>query len=151
MHKQTQAQPTTHAISDSLPNSLPTQMTSIGDSHQGTISLYIQGRNLPLKLEPDAHIVLGRRDTPDDTFVTVDLTPADGRRLGVSRRHAVIHMAGDTITVEDLGSSNGTFINDERLTPGQPAPLLSGDKLRLGKLVIMFVYYFPQPPRSRLG
>jgi hypothetical protein len=34
----------------------------------------------------------------------------------ISSRHAVLRVAGDAITVEDLGSTNGTFIDDERIT-----------------------------------
>ncbi|MBN1565393.1 MAG: FHA domain-containing protein [Anaerolineae bacterium] len=136
--------PTTHLVSDSLPNSLPTQITSIADQRQGIVSLYIQGRNLPVKVENTAHIIMGRRDTPDDTFVTLDLGSTHAHQLGVSRRHAVIHLNGKSVTVEDLGSSNGTYINDARLVSGQRYSLNSGDELRLGKLVILFVYYFPE-------
>jgi pSer/pThr/pTyr-binding forkhead associated (FHA) protein len=135
--------PTTRSISDSMPNSAPTQITTVGDRRKGTVSLYIQGRNLPVKVEGTTHIVLGRRSSPDDTFVTVDLSSAEAHRLGVSRHHAVVHLNDAYVTVQDLGSSNGTFVNQKRLQPGESRPLLSGDELRLGKMVVLFVYYFP--------
>ncbi len=138
--------PTTRSISDSLPDSPPTRITSIADHHQGIVSLYIPGRNLPIKIDDSTHIVLGRRASPDDTFVTVDLSSSEAHQLGVSRRHAVIHLNDETVMVEDLGSVNGTFINNYRLEPGKPHPLRSGDELKLGKLVILFVYYFPPKP-----
>jgi pSer/pThr/pTyr-binding forkhead associated (FHA) protein len=136
--------PPTRAVSDSLPASLPTQITSIANNDRGTVSLYIQGRSLPVTVEEKSHIVLGRRKTPDDTFVTVDLATVNAHELGVSRHHAVIHLeVGGVVTIEDLGSTNGTFVNDARLVAGQPAPLRSGDELRLGKMTILFVYYLP--------
>jgi diguanylate cyclase (GGDEF)-like protein len=49
---------------------------------------------------------------------------------GLSRSHArVIWLAG-THMVEDLGSTNGTFVNDERVT--EPKPLRDGDRIQLG-------------------
>jgi ABC-2 type transport system ATP-binding protein len=52
----------------------------------------------------------------------------------ISRRHAAFAISGSGLTVEDLGSTNGTFLNDQRLTG--VAPLHSGDKVRLGSTVI---------------
>jgi hypothetical protein len=51
----------------------------------------------------------------------------------VSRRHAAIRIDGDTISIEDLGSTNGTFVNDERIT-GMRA-LRDGDTVRFGNTV----------------
>jgi hypothetical protein len=53
----------------------------------------------------------------------------------VSRRHALIQVEGDTCSVRDLKSSNGTFVNDFRIT--QPARLRSGDILRVGDSILM--------------
>ena len=58
----------------------------------------------------------------------------------VSRRHARIWLEGETFLVEDLGSVNGTVINDSvRLAPRQPRVLDSGDKLRLGETTLHFL------------
>lgn len=48
----------------------------------------------------------------------------------VSRRHAVLRASSAGVTVEDLGSSNGTFVNDIRLPPNQPVRLHDGARLR---------------------
>ncbi len=53
----------------------------------------------------------------------------------VSRRHARILVDGDTATVEDLGSKNGTFVGDVRVDG--PRPLAHGDQLRLGQLAAL--------------
>jgi class 3 adenylate cyclase len=50
----------------------------------------------------------------------------------VSRRHARLSLAGETLQVEDLGSTNGTSINGKALRSGTPVPLQVGAKLRLG-------------------
>jgi len=55
---------------------------------------------------------------------------------GVSRRHALIRMAGDEVTVEDLGSKNGTFVADRRLDA--PTRLVDGDLIRVGSVQLTF-------------
>jgi len=50
----------------------------------------------------------------------------------VSRRHARLSLAGETLQVEDLGSTNGTAVNGTALSAGTPAMLQVGAKLRLG-------------------
>lgn len=44
----------------------------------------------------------------------------------------------DTVMIEDLGSTNGTYINDCRLTPGEPCKITTGDILRLGSIEIFY-------------
>jgi predicted component of type VI protein secretion system len=51
----------------------------------------------------------------------------------VSRRHAAIRVQGDGVAIEDLGSTNGTFVNDERIE-GTRA-LRDGDTVRFGNTV----------------
>lgn len=50
----------------------------------------------------------------------------------ISRRHCVIITTENEVAVRDLGSRNGTYVNDEKV--GEEAVLLSGDKLRVGPL-----------------
>ena len=54
----------------------------------------------------------------------------------VSRRHARIRVEGDAATIEDLGSKNGTFVNDRRIEA--PSPLAEGDEIRLGSFRLKF-------------
>jgi len=51
----------------------------------------------------------------------------------VSRRHAVLSYLGDNLTVRDLGSLNGTYIDDERVLV--PTPLAPGQILRVGGVI----------------
>ncbi len=64
---------------------------------------------------------------------SADLQIKSGR---VSRRHAMISREGGTYHVEDLGSTNGTFLNGERVSE---ATLQSGDILALGDVELTFV------------
>lgn len=52
----------------------------------------------------------------------------------VSRRHCEITIEGDQVFVKDLGSRNGTLINDEKIEPKVAAELTLGNVLRVGKL-----------------
>jgi DNA-binding winged helix-turn-helix (wHTH) protein len=54
----------------------------------------------------------------------------------VSRRHAVIRIAGGQATLEDLGSKNGTFIGDRRLSTA--TALADGDTIRVGSVTLTF-------------
>ncbi len=50
----------------------------------------------------------------------------------VSRHHAAITRQDGQYYIEDLGSLNGTWVNDARLKPNQSTPLISGSEIRLG-------------------
>lgn len=50
----------------------------------------------------------------------------------ISRIHAQIHATGGEVSVEDCRSTNGTFVNSEKLIPEQPVTLHSGDVIKLG-------------------
>jgi serine/threonine-protein kinase len=83
--------------------------------------------------------LVGRSDPHSNIFPEVDLSRFDPQTK-VSRRHARIFRKGDNYLVEDLGSVNGTVVNDTlRLAPHQPRALESGDKLRLGETTLHFL------------
>jgi predicted component of type VI protein secretion system len=55
-----------------------------------------------------------------------------------SGRHAEIRPEGMGYSIVDLSSTNGTFVNDQRLTAQIPRPLRSGDRIRIGKTVFTY-------------
>jgi hypothetical protein len=86
-----------------------------------------------------ALLVIGR-DPVSDIIV---LEPA------VSRRHALVQVDGERVTITDLGSSSGTKINGARLTPDLPSTLESGDFMQLGR--VLMTYYQGEPPAAPLA
>ncbi len=64
----------------------------------------------------------------------------------VSRRHLRIFQQGGQYLAEDLGSSNGTYLNNQRIS--SPVPLKSGDVLYLGKAIRLKVTGLPAIPAT---
>jgi hypothetical protein len=80
---------------------------------------------------PDYNYI-GRADEKPVDVDLEDQEPPD--RVWCSRQHAVIHFddAGGVITVEDLNSSNGTYVNRNRVYPGQKKQLFPNDTVQIG-------------------
>lgn len=77
--------------------------------------------------EPNG-LVIGRSSE------NADLVVNDAR---VSRAHCRLRLTDGGLTVEDLGSTNGTFLNDARLQPQQPHAVGSGDRVKLGSVELL--------------
>lgn len=81
---------------------------------------------------------IGRWDADNGIFPDVDLDAYDPEAK-VSRKHARIIRDNNRYSVEDLGSTNGTFINrGRRLIPGQRQQLNDGDEIIVGKTFLRF-------------
>jgi pSer/pThr/pTyr-binding forkhead associated (FHA) protein len=84
-----------------------------------------------------ARTIVGRRSRSQPTPPGIDLTDAPDDP-GVSRSHAALEIAPDgTLSITDLGSSNGTWVGPRpgrlrRLAPGTATPLQDGDRVYLG-------------------
>lgn len=86
----------------------------------------------------EAESQIGRWDADGGIFPDVDLD-AEDPEAKISRRHARIMLKNGEYFVEDLGSTNGTFVNrGKRLLPGQPEPLRESDEIILGKTFLRF-------------
>ena len=88
------------------------------------ISGKYQGGEFPLK--QDKQIVIGRSSELDMVLVE-DM---------VSRKHAKIMIANGAITIEDLGSTNGTFVNGEKV---KQARLKEGDRILIGTSILKLI------------
>ncbi|HEX8682317.1 MAG TPA: FHA domain-containing protein [Ardenticatenaceae bacterium] len=82
--------------------------------------------------------ILGRGESNGGSGADVDLGVYGGDKAGVSRRHARLIRRGYDIYVEDLNSTNGTFINERRLTPNKPILVKQGEMVHLGMLRVAF-------------
>jgi len=81
---------------------------------------------------PEAPAYIGR-----DPLVTARI-----RHQTVSRRHAVISFANHRFHIKDLGSTNGTLLNSQRVTE---SALKDGDILQFGEVVCQFVVQAKKP------
>jgi diguanylate cyclase (GGDEF)-like protein len=100
----------------------------VGDRRAVLVQLYPPGPNLGRRfaLEGPEHLV-GR--LPElDVSVEED---------GVSRQHARLRRLDDAWVLEDLGSTNGSFDNDERISSRS---LRDGDMLRFGTAILRFLF-----------
>ena len=95
-----------------------------------------KGQEFPLE---DGNNLIGRWDPETGSFPEVDLD-ADDPEAKISRKHALIRIDGGKITIEDIGSLNGTYVNRQpRLSPGSPAEIKSGDEVIIGKTFLKLV------------
>lgn len=101
--------------------------------------LVVQGTNATLPFPPGKTVVvIGREDPVSNIFPDVDLTDHGGDERGISRQHARIFIQGNQMYIEDMNSTNYTYVNKQKLAPGQPHPLNSGDEIRLGGVKLNF-------------
>lgn len=69
----------------------------------------------------------------DEKPVDIDLEDQESTdRIWCSRQHAKIISEENGLSIEDLGSQNGTFVNRARIFPGQVRPLQNGDVVQIG-------------------
>ena len=95
-----------------------------------------KGQEFPLE---DGNNLIGRWDPETGSFPEVDLD-ADDPEAKISRKHALIRIESGKITIEDIGSLNGTYVNRQpRLSPGSPAEIKSGDEVIIGKTFLKLV------------
>ena len=92
------------------------------------------GRQIVLPLRDVIHI--GRGDRTRDIKPELDLAEDDEINACISRRHAVIQATSQGVAIMDVGSTNGTFVNNFRIQPKLPYALSAGDELKLGNLVV---------------
>lgn len=83
---------------------------------------------------------IGRADPVTGILPDIDLTSVDANR-SVSRRHAKILRSGDDYHVlEEVGTVNGTYVNDQRIPTGIPVTLHNGDSVKIGLIAMKAVF-----------
>jgi DNA-binding winged helix-turn-helix (wHTH) protein len=95
-----------------------------GETRRGAANRLIWGTAM-IAL-PDGATIIGRDET---VGIVLDETT-------VSRRHAQITVRGGEATIEDLGSQNGTWVNECRVEG--PTPLTDGDRIRFGLVHVIY-------------
>jgi hypothetical protein len=100
--------------------------------------LVVVASGAEIPLPPAEEILIGREDPVSGIYPEVDLMPHGGEDGGVSRRHARLLVEGGNYFVEDLDSTNFTFVNKQKITPKTRQPLKDGDEIRCGRVALVF-------------
>jgi len=125
----------------------PTSPAAAGDSSTtrlGTLTptagprLVVMGTGAALRIAQQGEALIGRGGAQVTPQPDVDLGPHGGGQAGVSRHHARLLYCPEGWLLEDLQSTNGTYLNSMRLQPGQPSRVRNGDIIRCGQLTLVF-------------
>ncbi len=132
--------PTGEIKPEAAPESAPAATAAAGVPFKAKLAIVRgsprKGQEFPLE---DGNNLVGRWDPETGSFPEVDLD-ADDPEAKISRKHALIRIDGGKITIEDIGSLNGTYVNRQpRLSPGSPAEIKSGDEVIIGKTFLKLV------------
>ena len=128
------------SVVDASPQSaLNALLSSLADADKSAIEAVLNGA-------PDrAMVVVHRGANKGSRYLISEERTSIGRSpeseiflddVTVSRSHAVIERNGSTFALNDLGSLNGTYINNQSL---KTSPLTSGDEIQIGKFHLIFV------------
>jgi serine/threonine-protein kinase len=96
-------------------------------------------QRVPLDAQ-NAELVIGWRDARTLVGPEIDLTEIGGSAQGVSRQHAVLRCNAGRWTIEDLSSTNGTYLNESPLAPHTPTLLQDKLTIRVGQIKLYFRY-----------
>ncbi len=113
-----------------LPGETPPGATS------ALLNLHIVRSGKILPIGSEGEYIVGRVSEGQSILPDIDLEPFSAFEAGVSRLHARLRIQDKAVWVTDLGSANGTRINNEQCSPHQDYKLADRDMLRLGKLSI---------------
>jgi len=124
-------------VARSLAATLPVDLT---DDASGDTTVNLRpGQGLhQATAEPRHHLVIMQ---PESGAMTIGRSPPSGLLLEgaeVSRAHCRIDVDGDDVSVTDLNSTNGTFVDNERVA--ETMPLRHGTLLRIGNYVMTCDY-----------
>lgn len=107
---------------------------------EGSLSLHMMESGQILSLAGRTDFTIGRATEGQPILPDVDLSNFDAFSQGVSRLHAALRIVNQKLVVIDLGSSNGTRVNGQKILPHIEYPLNHGDVMALGKLKIQILF-----------
>ena len=100
------------------------------------LNLHIIRSGQILPLPGPGEYIVGRVSEGQSILPDIDLEPYNAYESGVSRLHARIKIEDKAMWITDLGSANGTQVNNKKLSPHQEYPLGDKDVVRLGRFSI---------------
>jgi len=120
------------------------------DVRRDAVVIFVSGYQEPIAVVVPSRITIGRRSGGTSRRPHVDLERYGAFDAGVSRIHAAIHREPDGFYIEDLGSSNGTFVNNVRIAPNQRVPLQNAAEVVLGSLPVR-IFFFTEDDLEIVG
>jgi DNA-binding response OmpR family regulator len=126
----------TNSATKNADGSQPTlEVAKVAGIPKQAIVLWIGDQQLVLP--QTRSVVLGRvgRESTS-TEVSVDLNDFHAYKLGVSRQHVRVEQKEGLVYITDLGSTNGTFLNNSMIASHTEQLVQNGDVIRLGQLEI---------------
>jgi hypothetical protein len=106
------------------------------DAQPRLLVLRGQKRNVEYPIYDGLNFI-GRADEKPVDIDLEDQEPPD--RIWCSRQHALISFEEHHLTIEDLNSANGTFVNRSRIYPGQKRPLNVNDVIQIGNVQLKVI------------
>jgi len=100
--------------------------------------LHVSTSGQTIAIPPKVEVVLGRTHLASQHFPDIDLDRYAPPHAGISREHAKLIIQGGQWLLQDMQSTNGTFVNGRRLASGERVALQEGDQLRFGRFVVLF-------------
>ncbi len=137
--------PTTHHIERNQTGLLMTQggrapvpptPSATSSVSETAVSLHLIESGMILHLSGQNEFTMGRVAEGQPILPDVDLSPYEAYAQGVSRLHAVLKLNNQRVFITDLGSSNGTRVNGQKIMPNVDYPLNHGAVVALGKFKI---------------
>jgi pSer/pThr/pTyr-binding forkhead associated (FHA) protein len=123
----------------SLENSGQSSSQTSTSAVDAVVSLYLVDSGQILHLAGRTEFTLGRVAEGQPILPDVDLSPYEAYTQGVSRLHSCLKIINQRVVITDLGSSNGTRVNGQKIMPHIDYPLNHGDVVALGKLKVQIL------------
>jgi hypothetical protein len=123
----------TQQILSALPAKHGERQGLVEFTKDNTAKLHVVGTPAVIDLPLEKPVILGRKIL-SDTEALLDLSEFNAFQQGVSRRHCQLQCQHSRLVVTDLGSSNGSILNNIRLLPFTNYVVAHNDHLVLGTL-----------------
>lgn len=114
-------------------------LDDVEDEDVTRITLRVVDENELIHVTGKTEFTVGRIAEGQPILPDVDLTPYQAYTLGVSRLHATFKLNEQRVMIMDLGSSNGTRVNGQKIVPHVDYPINLGDIIALGKLKLQVI------------
>jgi pSer/pThr/pTyr-binding forkhead associated (FHA) protein len=103
-----------------------------------TYGIVVASSERTIRMPDQGDLVFGRFEHGFSSPPDIDLTLEDGEIPSVSRRHALVISRGGRHWIEDMGSSNGTYVNGHQVPLNKTVQLSSGDRILLGRCRLVY-------------